>query len=150
MRGIFFCLTNASLKIVKNRENMLEKEKKEAKIERKTKKFMKSVEAFLKSKNGGEVAPEWACSLFMLEEYYTQFCQLSEEIGSLTSLVVDSRYGTVPHPLLAARDKTAIRLESLLKNLGLTFKESLKMDLIEPVVEESPLDKWVGGRIEKR
>ena len=124
--------------------------KKLSNIEKKTKKFMKSVKAFLASKSGGVVPAEWECSLMLLEEYYKQFVALTEEIDKLESMVTMSRYGNQPHPLLGARDKAAIRLESLMKSLGLTMKSALSMDIAEPVVEESPLESFVKGRIEKR
>lgn len=120
------------------------------KIEKQVKKFMKSVNSYLSDKSGGKVEKAWGCSLMLLEEYYRQFLQLTQEINSLESLVVPSRYGDVPHPLLAARDKAAIRLESLMKATGITFKEAAKMDIIETVVEESPLDKFIQNKIEKR
>lgn len=124
--------------------------KKLSNIEKKTKKFMKSVKAFLASKSGGVVPAEWECSLMLLEEYYKQFVALTEEIDKLDSMVTMSRYGNQPHPLLGARDKAAIRLESLMKSLGLTMKSALSMDIAEPVIEESPLESFVKGRIEKR
>ena len=119
-------------------------------IEKKTKKFMKSVKAFLASKSGGVVPAEWECSLMLLEEYYKQFVTLTEEIDKLDSMVTMSRYGNQPHPLLGARDKAAIMLESLMTSLGLTMKSALSMDIAEPVIEESPLESFVKGRIEKR
>ena len=94
-------------------------------LKRKTNAFLNSVREFLKKKTGGDsVPPEWECSLMLLEEYYKQFTKLSMEIEKLDRLVVQSRYGEVPNPLLAARDKSAVRLESLMKNLGITFKEN--------------------------
>ena len=60
------------------------------------------------------------------------------------------RNGEQPHSLFGARDKSAIRIEGLLKSLGCTFKEATKMDIVEPVVEESPLDKFLSNKIEKR
>lgn len=124
--------------------------KKLTEVEKKTKKFMRSAREFLKKKNGGKVAPEWECSLMMLEEYYKQFISLTEEINNLDSLVTVSRYGPTPSPLLAARDKAAMRLEALMKQLGLTLKAALSMDIAEPVIEDSPLESFVKGRIEKR
>lgn len=128
----------------------LEKEKKEKKITKKVKKFMKSVDAFLKSKNGGKVPSEWGCSLTLLEEYYKQFIALTEEINNLDSMVINGRYGPQPTPLLLARDKAAMRLETMMRELGLTFKAAAKLDIIEPVVEESPLEKYAKNKIEKR
>lgn len=130
---------------------LTENEKKDNKIKNLTKKYMSSVRAFLSKKNkNGEVAPEWECSLMLLEEYYKQFLLLTEEINKLDSLVVVSRYGEVPNALLTARDKTAIRIEAMLKQLGCTFKEQAKMDIVEPVVEESVLESYVKNKIEKR
>lgn len=129
--------------------SLTDEEKRDNKIKNQTKKYMNSVRAFLAKKNG-EVAPEWECSLMLLEEYYKQFLTLTEEINGLTSLVVDSRYGSVPHPLLAARDKAAIRLEAMMKSCGITFKEAARMELVEPVVEESVLESFVKNKIEKR
>lgn len=127
---------------------MSEKELK--KTEKQVKKFMKSVNVYLAEKSGGKVEKAWGCSLMLLEEYYRQFLQLTQEINSLESLVVPSRYGDIPHPLLGARDKAAIRLESLMKATGITFKEAAKMDIVETVVEESPLEHFVKNKIEKR
>jgi len=129
--------------------SLTDEEKRDNKIKNQTKKYMNSVRTFLAKKNG-EVAPEWECSLMLLEEYYKQFLTLTEEINGLDSLVVDSRYGSVPHPLLAARDKAAIRLEAMMKSCGITFKEAARMELVEPVVEESVLESYVKNKIEKR
>lgn len=120
------------------------------KTKKKVKKFMKAVNEYLAEKSGGKVEKAWGCSLMMLETYYEQFCMLSAEIENLESLVVQSRYGVVPHPLLAARDKAAIRLEAQMKATGITFKEAAKMDIIEPVQEESPLDAFIKNKVEKQ
>ena len=129
---------------------MSEKEQKQKGFERKTNKFMKVVRKFLASKNGGEVAPEWECSLLLLETYYSQFIRLNDEIEGLDSLVEAGRYGMQPSPLLKARDATAVRLESLMKALGLTLKAALTMEIAEPIQEESPLESFVKGKVEKR
>jgi hypothetical protein len=120
------------------------------KTKKQVKKFMKAVNAYLAEKSGGKVEKAWGCSLMLLETYYEQFITLSCEIEGLDSLVVDSRYGVVPHPLLAARDKAAIRLESLMKATGITFKEAAKLDIVETVQEESPLDAFIKNKVEKR
>jgi hypothetical protein len=124
-------------------------EKDTKKVEKKVKKFMKSVRNFLTEKSGS-VRPEWECSLLMLETYYEEFLMLSMEIDNLPSLVSRNRYGEIPHVLLATRDKSAIRLEGLLKSLGCTFKEAAKMEVIEPVVEDSALDVFLKNKVEKR
>ena len=132
------------------KRKLTEEEIKENKVERKVKSFMKVVRKFLASKNGGDVAPEWECSLMMLETYYNQFIRLSQEIDKLDSIIEDSRYGKQPSPLLKARDATAVRLEALMKALGLTLKSALTMDIAEPIQVESPLEAFVKNKIEKR
>lgn len=126
--------------------------KKERKIEKKVKKFMKAVREFLKSKSGGVVPPEYECSLLLLETYYEQFIKLSDELDSLDSYLVMGRYSEVPHPLLSARDKASTRLESLMKELGLTLRAQAKLEIVEPSKgEENPLESFIKNkRIEKR
>ena len=132
------------------KRKLTEEELKDNKVERKVKAFMKVVRKFLASKNGGEMAPEWECSVMMLEVYYEQFIRLCEEISNLDSLIEVGRYGPQPSPLLKARDATAIRLEALMKQLGMTLKSALSMDIAEPIQEESPLESFVKNKIEKR
>ena len=129
---------------------LTEQEKQDKKVEKKVKEFMGVVEQFLASKNGGEVAEEWGLSLEMLRTYYGQFIRLSMEIDTLPSLIEKTRYGFAPSPLLTARDKTAVRLESLMKQMGLTLKSALTMDIAEPVQEESVLEKFVKNKMEKK
>jgi phage terminase small subunit len=132
--------------------SLSDKEKRDNKIKKQVSKFMDSVRAFLTNKSGG-VAPEWECSLMLLETYYKQFLEMCDEIDELDSLIVQSRYGSVPHPLLNARDKAAIRLESMMKQLGITFKEAARMELVQPEIEESDLEKWIKAKnngVEKR
>lgn len=129
---------------------LTEKELQDKKVDKKVKEFMGVVEQFLASKNGGEVAEEWQLSVDMLRVYYSQFVRLSMEIDALPSLIEKTRYGFAPSPLLSARDKTAVRLESLMKQMGLTLKSALTMDIAEPVQEESVLEKFVKNKIEKR
>lgn len=132
------------------KRELTEDEKQKNKVERKVKSFMKVVRKFLASKNGGEVAPEWECSLEMLETYYEQFIRLNEEIKKLDSIITPGKYGMQASPLIKVRDSTAIRLEALLKVLGLTLKSALTMEIAEPVQEESELEKFVKTKIEKR
>jgi hypothetical protein len=134
-------------------EKVAEIEQKQAenkRITKQVKKFMKSVKEFLMSKNGGKIPPEWGCSLMMLETYYSQFIRLTYEIDGLPSLIEQTRYGAAPSPLLKARDTTAVRLESLMKAFGLTMKSAMGMEIVEPVAEESVLDKFLKDKIEKR
>lgn len=133
-------------------ENNSNKIKNQKKIEKKVKKFMRAVKEFLKSKNGGDVPPEYECSLILLETYYEQFLQLSDELDSLDSYLVMGRYSEVPHPLLSARDKASVRLESLMKELGLTLRAQAKLEIVEPSKgEENPLESFIKNkRVEKR
>ena len=125
-------------------------EKRNNKAEKATNEFIGYVEDFLKSKNGGKVAPECGCSLMLLREYYKQFVLLTNEIDKLDDIVVPSRYGMVPSPLFAARDKAAMRLEQAMKQFGITFKESIKMDLVEIEEEDDAITKFMKNKIEKR
>lgn len=136
--------------IDENRLEIDEKKGIEKRVNKQVKKFMKAVKEFLMAKNGGRIPPEWGCSLTMLETYYEQFIRLTEEIKGLDSLITMTRYGAAPSPLLGARDKTAVRLESLLKGFGLTMKSAMGMEIVEPVAEESPLEAFVKNKIEKR
>jgi hypothetical protein len=132
---------------------LTEREKRDNKIDLQVKRFMNSVRSFLCAKNNDGVADEWECSLMLLETYYKQFLELCWEIDNLDSIIVDSRYGPAPSPLLACRDKAAIRLESMLKQVGCTFKEQARLEVVKPVQEESDLERWVKSKnngVEKR
>lgn len=131
-------------------KKLTEKEKNQKQIKRKVKKFMDVVRAFIEQKNGGILPPEYECSLVLLETYYEQFLSLSAEIDGLDSLITIGRYGPTPSPLLAARDKASVRLETMMRELGLTLKAQSKLEIIEPVVEQSPLEAFVKNKIEKR
>lgn len=124
-------------------------EKEQKKIDKRVKKFMKSVRAFLVEKSGS-VRPEWECSLLLLETYLEEFMMFSIELEKLESIVTIGRNGEQPHSLFGARDKAAVRIEGLLKSLGCTFKEATKLDIVEPVAEESALDSFLKNKVEKR
>lgn len=142
-----YWLTYLWLFMIKNSINMSEKEQK--KVDKRVKKFMKSVRAFLVEKSGS-VRPEWECSLLLLETYLEEFMVFSIELEKLESIVTVGRNGEQPHSLFGARDKAAVRIEGLLKSLGCTFKEAAKMEVIEPVAEDSALDSYLKNKIEKR
>lgn len=131
-------------------KKLTDKEKRQRKIKRQADEFMKTVDEFLKKKNNGSVPTEWGCCLMLLRTYYEQFIALTLAINDLDDLVFTGRYGPQPSPLLTARDKASLRLESLMSELGLTMKAASKLDIIEPVSEESPLDKYAKSKIEKR
>ena len=124
-------------------------EKEQKKVDKRVKKFMKSVRAFLVEKSGS-VRPEWECSLLLLETYLEEFMVFSIELEKLESIVTVGRNGEQPHSLFGARDKAAVRIEGLLERLGCTFKEAAKREVIEPVVEDSALDSYLKNKIEKR
>ena len=114
-------------------------------INRQVADYVDSVKDFLKAKGGKEA--EYQVSLQMLEVYYHQFLTLNEEIKKLDSIVVDSRYGKVPSPLLTARDKTVAKLNDILKSLGCLFREQIKMDLLKvEEEEENTLSKFIKNR----
>lgn len=125
------------------------------KVDLKTKKFMKSAEKFLAQKAGiDEVPVEWEVSLIMLESYFRDFLELVMRISDLPSITIKGRYGEQPSPLLGARDRAAIRLESLLKEMGMTMKSAVKMNVVEPKKEETALDLFLKNKtmneVEKR
>ena len=112
-----------------------------------TERYMKSINAFLLKKGGGiEVPEEWACSIMLLESYFRQFVELDLEIQQLDSVVIEGRYGPTVSPLCAARDKAATRLEAQLKEMGITLKSGIKLQVVEPKKEESALDKFLKGK----
>lgn len=126
---------------------LTEEEKSKNKAQRETKKFIESVQEFLKEKNGGQLETVWNASLLLLASYYEQYIILDEEIKRLPSLVYMGKYGLVPSPLLTCRDKACARLESLMKELGISFKSSVKLNLTSPKEEESPLEKFAKNKM---
>lgn len=120
-------------------------------IERETKKFLKDVKNFITEKNNGTIPAEWMMSLRLLETYYRQFLQVTYELEGLESVIVDSRYGPTAHPLLKVQNTAAVRLEKMMSELGLSLKSATKLEIAKPVVEESPLSKFVKNKeVEKR
>lgn len=130
---------------------MEEKEKKiNKKVEKETKKFLKDVRDFIKNKNSGDIPSEWLMSLKLLETYYRQFLKTTYELESLDSVICDSRYGPTAHPLLKIQMQAAVRLEKMMSELGLSMKAAVKLDVVKPQVEESPLEAFVKNKVEKR
>ncbi len=120
-------------------------------VEKKTKKFMKAARAFLATKAGStEVPVEWEVSVIMLETYYKEFLELTMRIEQLDSLTIKGRYGDAPNPILQVRDKSATRLESLLKQMGMTMKSAINLNVVDPKKEESVLTKYMKGKVEVR
>lgn len=124
--------------------------KKSIKYSNETKKFMRNVSAFIKSKNGGEIPPEWEAMLGMLQNFYEQYVQATNEILLLDSLVVDSRYGPQPHPLLKIQASASIQVQKLCSEFGLSMKQAQKLKVVEPQKEETALDKFLKGKVERR
>ena len=127
------------------------------KAERQTKKFMKAARAFLATKltgsSDGQIPDEFELNLILLESYYKQFIMLDLEINDLESLVIEGRYGPLVNPICNARDKACVRLESLIKQLGLSLESGKQIGSIEISKKESALDKFFAennSKIEKR
>lgn len=121
------------------------------KVDKETKSFLKDVKDFIKEKNNGHIPAEWLMSLKLLETYYRQFLQVTYELEGLDTIVVDSRYGVVAHPLLKIQNTAAVRLEKMMSELGLSLKSATRLEIAKPVVEESPLTKYVKNKeIERR
>lgn len=118
-------------------------EQRKNKAEKDTKKFMGYVSDFLETKYGGSVPPELKCSILMLETYYRQFIQITDEITNLESLTTMSRYGVVPTPLLQAQSNIAVRLEKAMDVCGLTLKAQSKLEIAEVKESDSPLDVFL-------
>lgn len=113
-------------------------------VAKKTKAFMKSCRTFLATKTGGEeVPPELELSLMMLESYFKEFLELTARIEKLDKLTITGRYGETPNPILNVRDKAAARLESLLKQTGLTARTQQQMGFNKPEKEGSALEEWM-------
>lgn len=123
------------------------------KAERQTKAFMKSARKFLATKLTGdpdaEIPAEFELSLILLESYYKTFIMLDLEIDALDSLVVDGRYGPQPVSLLTIRDKACVRLESLMKQLGLTLKSGKQIGATEVKKKQTPLEIFLESQNEK-
>lgn len=119
-----------------------------------TKKFIKSVRAFLATKAGnhdGQIPPEWECSVMLLESYYRQFMELDLVIQGLDSVVMEGRYGPMVNPLCTARDKASCRLEAQMKELGISMKSAIRLGVTDAKKEESALEKFMNKKtIEKR
>lgn len=127
-------------------EEQAKKDDEELKKEvvKKTKAFMKNCRTFLATKTGGEeVPPELELSLMMLESYFKEFLELTARIEKLDKLTITGRYGETPNPILNVRDKAAARLESLLKQTGLTARTQQQMGFNKPEKEGSALEKWM-------
>lgn len=123
------------------------------KAERQTKAFMKSARAFLATKltgsPDGHIPDEFELNLILLEAYYKAFVQLNLEIDDMESIVIIGKYGPQVSPLCAARDKACVRLESLMKQMGLTLKAGKVLGTTEVKKKESPLDVFLQKQNER-
>ena len=116
-----------------------------------TKKFMRNVRNFIESKNDGCVPSEWEALLGMLQNYYEQYVKATNELLTVDSLIVDSRYGPQPHPLLKIQSQAAIQVQKLCSEFGLSMKQAQKMKVIEPKTTETPLEAFMKNKnIERR
>lgn len=137
--------------VLEERTNARKEYKKKA--ERATNKFMKSARAFLASKltgnPKGEIPEEFELSLMLLESYYKTFIMLDLEINDMDSVVIEGKYGPQPSPILTIRDRSCVRLESLLKSMGMTLKSGQQLGATEVKKQESPLDVFLKSQTEK-
>ena len=143
VKSRFFCVLHRRYFSLKGSNIMLDKEENK-KVDRQVKKFMKVVKDYLTVKGGGSFPPEWALSKDLLETFYRQFLVSCAEIEKLNCLYVDTGRGggQKEHPLLSIRDKAAIRIEGLMKQMGLTMKSGLQMGTTDVKKAESPLDAF--------
>ena len=113
------------------------------KYSKETKDFMRNVRAFLENKNGGDIPPEWEALISMLQNYYEQYVQATTEILKLHSLIVDSRYGPQPHPLLKIQASASMQVQKLCAEFGLSLKQAQKLKVVEPPKEETALEAYL-------
>lgn len=119
------------------------------KYSKETKEFMKSVKRFLEEKNG-MIPSEWEALLGMLQNFYEQYIKATDELLNCESLVVDSRYGPQPHPLLKIQAQASMQVQKLCSEFGLSMKQAQKLKIAEPKGEETALDKFLKKNIEQR
>lgn len=115
---------------------------------RKVKRYVKAVEDFIRSKNNGELPVELEASLDMLSTYYSLYLKMCDEIERLDSLMVTENGRVDMHPLLKSRDSVVMRLDSILKSMGVTFQQQVKMKIIDvSKPETNPLDEWMAKEV---
>jgi P27 family predicted phage terminase small subunit len=120
------------------------------KYSKETKNFMKNVRAFLEQKNGGVIPAEWEALLGMLANFYEQYVRSTEELLSLDSLTVPSRYGEVPHPILKIQAQASMQVQKLCSEFGLSMKQAAKLNVIKPKEEETTIEKFLKNKVETR
>ena len=127
---------------------LTKKEKEKNAAARKVKRYVKAVEDFIKRNNDGELPIEFEASIDMLTTYYSLYLKMSDEIDRLDSLMVTENGRVEMHPLLKSRDSVVMRLDSLLKSLGVQFKDQVKMKIIDVTKPETnPLDEWMAKEV---
>ena len=111
---------------------------------------MKSAKTFLATKltgnPNGEIPPEFELNLILLESYYKTFIMLQLEIDDMDTIVEQGRYGLQVSPVCNARDKACVRLESLMKQMGLTLKSGKVIGTTEVKKEQSALERYLEGK----
>lgn len=114
-------------------------------------KFMKSVRAFLATKltgnPEGEIPAQFELNLTLLESYYKTFIMLNLEVENMDSVLQNSKYGPIVSPICTARDKACVRLESLMKQMGLTLKSGQQMGTTEVKKEVSALERFMQKKV---
>ena len=111
---------------------------------------MENVREFIKSKNSGEIPLEWIGLLDMLEDYYKQYVSATLEIEALDSYLIKCNNGVVLSPLFKLQATSAMKVQQICAEFGLSMKQASKLNVKQPKKEESVLDAFFKGEIEKR
>jgi phage terminase small subunit len=119
------------------------------KVDKRAKKFMKVVRDYLTTKGGGSLPPEWELSIDLLETYYRQYLVACAEVEKLDCwyIATERGKGAKEHPIFLIRDKAAIRMESLMRQMGLTLKSGKQLGTTEVKSEETELDQFLKSQI---
>jgi len=113
--------------------------------------FMKSVIKKLKETTN-EIDESWGAALTMLGDNYNTFILCRNQLKD-DGLTVEDRFGVIQkHPLIKVQTDSQIQLVKLLQEFGLTLKSGKRLDIVDDVDEDSPLQQFVNkqNKTEKR
>lgn len=129
---------------------MSAEQKRKSAVKKKVRIYMENVREFIKSKNSGEIPLEWIGLLDMLEDYYKQYVSATLEIEALDSYLIKCKNGVVLSPLFKLQATSAMKVQQICAEFGLSMKQASKLNVKQPKKEESVLDAFFKGEIEKR
>ena len=129
---------------------MSAEQKRKSAVKKKVRIYMENVREFIKSKNSGEIPLEWIGLLDMLEDYYKQYVSATLEIEALDSYLIMCKNGVVLSPLFKLQATSAMKVQQICAEFGLSMKQASKLNVKQPKKEESVLDAFFKGEIEKR